>query len=234
MISTGLLGVLRRCEHSIAPRQTPAHLSKHTLACLAFTSVNRSISQSLRQPPHPSTNQPPNPTHPPQTPTGLRFVLNTDNAMAADMRPHLRHIYAGAHEREWEGGDGVVACMHAMGVAPDYRGGGMTVACMVVKAHTHTLVKKYWRCHSALTHQPFPARHLGGARGEAPAVPDRAGAAAPAALCGEAGGLHRGHAGVPVTRNAMQCDAMHAVRRHLSLLEDEGVGPVGMQMIDDR
>ena len=29
-----------------------------------------------------------------ETPTGLRFVLNTDNSMAADMRAHLRHIYA--------------------------------------------------------------------------------------------------------------------------------------------
>jgi hypothetical protein len=64
-----------------------------------------------------------------QTPTGLRFVLNTDNAMAADMRPHLRHIYAGTHERE-EGGV-VERTRLGCGGARDLQG-QVIVACILV------------------------------------------------------------------------------------------------------
>ena len=116
-----------------------------------------------------------NPTS--QTPTGLRFVLNTDNSMASDMRPHLRHIYAGPYTiegtRTWADDKTQRRRRHLIHHPPS-----------TTYTHIHHI------------HTP---RHLGGARGEAPAVPDRPGVAAAAIVCGEAGGLYYGPGGVPMS-----------------------------------
>lgn len=55
---------------------------RHSSMCVCLTSFTTLFSSPTTTPIQ-------------KTPTGLRFVLNTDNAMAGEMRAHLRHIYAG-------------------------------------------------------------------------------------------------------------------------------------------